>query len=97
MELPHTLLILNLGINNLYKLKNYIYAGYATKKYLKLAEKSENKPVNYQKMKKVLKICQKKNSNVFDFNFKEEFLERENWFELIDLKRLRFIQGNQFS
>ena len=41
LEPPHTMLMLKLAINNLYKLKDYVYASYVVKKYLKMADESE--------------------------------------------------------
>ena len=95
LEIPHTLLILNLAINNLYKMKNFVYAGYAVSKYLSIAEKAKQKPANFAKMKKVQALCQKKGTNQHSLEFSEEMMSQEGWFENVDFLNLSLLKGDR--
>ena len=59
LEPAHALLILQIAINNLYKLKCYIYAAFVVRKFLKISEENpeQSKPEVVKKMNKVLKSC----------------------------------------
>ena len=62
LEPAHALLILQIAINNLYKMKCYIYAAFVVRKFLKISEENpeHSKPEVVKKMNKVLKSCQQK-------------------------------------
>ena len=79
LEPSHSILILSIVINNLFKLKCYEYTSWVVRKYLKIVEENNLKPDGLKKMMKVLKVCEKRGSNKISIqNISENDLYKEN-------------------
>lgn len=93
LEPVHQALILQLVINTLYKLRNYVFAAYAVKKLLRVADEDANavKGDIIQKMKKILATCEQKGTNASGFEFKESYLFDKDMHSKIEYSELRFM------
>ena len=93
LEPIHQVLILQLAINTLYKLKNYVYTAYVVRKFLMIAENNEKaiKAETVQKMKKILVTCEQKGTNATSFEFKENYLYDKDIYAKIEYSELRLL------
>lgn len=94
LEPAHALLILQLSVNNLYKLGCFVYAAFVAKKFLQIAQSNEevSKPDSIKKMQKILKACQTKGSNKIDLGIQESDINNTEWFKRIDFASLSIEQ-----
>ena len=88
----HRLLILQLSINALVKLENYLHALILVRKYLKVCQENQNvaKDENILKMKKLETVCEQKGKNQHEFIFREKYLYESSILEKIDFENLIF-------
>lgn len=92
LEPIHQALILQIVINTLYKLKNYVYTAYVIRKLLRIAEDDGNivKGDTVMKMKKILATCEQKGNNSTTFEFKESYLYEKDIYTKIEYSGLCF-------
>lgn len=93
IEPAHRLLILQLAINALVKLENFVHALVLVRKFLRLSQEHPGltKEDSIQKMKRLEAVCEQKGKNTHDFPFREKYLYEDNIASRIAYNSLTFM------
>lgn len=93
VEPAHRLLILQLAVNALVKLENFLHALVLVRKFLRISQENPGltKEDSVQKMKRLEAVCEQKGKNTHEFAFREKYLYEENVASRIAYSSLAFM------